>query len=181
MVADSNRPEAITTGYGRDALESEYGLLPVYQDTFTVSRKKYERMQADADVDAIGGARVLVTLGDGNRTLLVLNEGETGWDIPGGAREPSEAPEETARREVREEVGLSVILGDVLQVFDWGFIPHSGDGTRVGGLWVHFTGVVGDSQVTVQDEELEAARWFTSPPDVIDPPAAPIVRAFLHD
>lgn len=180
VVADSNRPEALTTAYDRDALEAEYGELPVYQDTFTVSRKKYERMQANADVDAIGGARVLVSLGGGKQTLLVSNHGEAGWDIPGGAREPGEVPEETARREVREEVGLSVDLGEVLQVFDWGFLPDSGDGTRVRGLWVHFTGVVGDSQVTVQDDELETARWFTSPPKLIDLPAAPIVRAFLH-
>lgn len=181
MDADYSRPETLMTAYDRDALEAAYGELPVQRDTFTVSREKYERMRADAAADAIGGARVLISLGDGEQTLLVSNRGEAGWDIPGGAREPGEVPEETARREVREEVGLPVDLGDVLQAFDWGFVPETGDGDRVGGLWVHFAGVVGDGHVTVQDEELEDARWFASPPEKIDPPAAPIVQAFFHD
>jgi len=181
VVADSRDPVSASTAYDRDALEEAYGPLAVHRDTFTVSDEKYGRMQTDATADAIGGARVLVSRGDGDQTLLVSNRGEDGWDVPGGAREPGETPEETARREIREEIGLSVDLCSVFQAYDWGFVPESETGDRIGGLWVYFGGVVGDGDMTVQDAELTDAQWFTSPPETVDRPAAPIVRAFLHD
>ena len=46
--------------------------------------------------------------------FLTLRRSETAptrplkWDLPGGAYEKGESPEESARREIREEVGLEV-------------------------------------------------------------------------
>jgi len=174
--------ETETTGYSRDALESAYGEVSIELDTFAVSEEKYERMRESKARDAIGGARVLLGRSEnGSETLLVSNRGDAGWDIPGGAREPGELPETTARREVREEVGLDVELRDALQAYDWGFVPESGEAERVAGLWVHFEGVArgDDTAVTVQEEELEAARWFDAQPDRVDPPVESIVSAFF--
>lgn len=48
-----------------------------------------------------------VVLGDGGTVALVHNE-ETGtWTFPKGHIEPGEADEETARREIQEETGLT--------------------------------------------------------------------------
>lgn len=174
--------EPAATDYSRDTLESVYGEIHVERDTFSVSEDKYERMRNAKAQDAIGGARVLLGRSDtGDETLLVSNRGETGWDIPGGGREPGERPETTARREVREEVGLDVALRDVLQVYDWGFVPESRGAKRVSGLWIHFEGVVrgDDTTVTVQEDELDAARWFDAPPDRVDPPVESIVSDFF--
>ncbi len=45
---------------------------------------------------------------DVGRVLLQRRTDDGLWSIPGGAMEPGESLEDTARREVREEVGVAV-------------------------------------------------------------------------
>jgi 8-oxo-dGTP diphosphatase len=55
----------------------------------------------------LGAATVVVD--DSSRVLLVRhNYGELNWELPGGAGEAGESAEETARREMREEVGVEL-------------------------------------------------------------------------
>ena len=50
-----------------------------------------------------------VVLDDSSHVLLVKhNYGELNWELPGGAGEAGESAEETARREMREEVGVEL-------------------------------------------------------------------------
>lgn len=54
---------------------------------------------------------------DEGRVLLILRANEPGrgqWSVPAGRIEAGETPAEAAVREVREETGLEVVLGDVL-------------------------------------------------------------------
>jgi 8-oxo-dGTP pyrophosphatase MutT (NUDIX family) len=53
---------------------------------------------------------------DRRRVLLVETSYKAEWDIPGGAVEADEAPWRTARREVREELGLDKPLGRLLAI-----------------------------------------------------------------
>ena len=39
------------------------------------------------------------------------------WDLPGGGHAKGELPEETVRREVREEAGLKVQVGEVCHIY----------------------------------------------------------------
>lgn len=58
---------------------------------------------------------------DGDRVLLVErgNEPLKGiWSIPGGALETGETLAEGLRREAREELGLEVEIGDLVEVFE---------------------------------------------------------------
>ncbi|MGW6059014.1 NUDIX hydrolase [Streptomyces sp. NPDC055189] len=52
------------------------------------------------------GAAVLLT-DEGGQVLLLARADTGGWGLPGGLMEPGECLEDTARREVREETGLS--------------------------------------------------------------------------
>ncbi|MGK5532881.1 NUDIX domain-containing protein [Streptomyces sp. URMC 129] len=56
------------------------------------------------------------------RVLLVKPTYKPGWDLPGGMAEANEAPDEAARRELREELGYTPTLGRLL-VVDW-IPPH---------------------------------------------------------
>ena len=60
------------------------------------------------------GVRVVV-VDDTERVLLFASTGDDGrrfWYPPGGGSEPGERPEETARRELREETGLTNVVLD---------------------------------------------------------------------
>jgi 8-oxo-dGTP diphosphatase len=50
------------------------------------------------------------------RMLLVDPVYKPGWDLPGGIAEANEPPRETARRELREELGLDIRPGQLLSI-----------------------------------------------------------------
>lgn len=67
------------------------------------------------------GADVLLR-DEAGRILLVDPTYKPDWDLPGGMCEANEAPHDAAVREVREELGITVELGDALCI-DW-VPPH---------------------------------------------------------
>jgi 8-oxo-dGTP diphosphatase len=59
--------------------------------------------------ESISGASTIVLRGDGVLMVRRARPPFAGlWSVPGGRVEPGEKPEETARRELREETGLMV-------------------------------------------------------------------------
>ncbi|MCQ8834585.1 NUDIX domain-containing protein [Streptomyces malaysiensis] len=56
------------------------------------------------------------------RLLVVKPTYKEAWDLPGGMAEANESPEDAARRELSEELGLAVALRGLLCV-DW-VAPH---------------------------------------------------------
>ena len=72
------------------------------------------------------------------RLLLVRRGHEPGlgvWSLPGGRLEPGESAAQAAAREVLEETGLEVDIGELLATVDlWGgYRVHDFTGTVVGG------------------------------------------------
>lgn len=62
--------------------------------------------------------RAVITRDD--QILLVENHWSIGtaWHLPGGTWEPGESFQETVRRELREECGVEVAVGDLLYMQD---------------------------------------------------------------
>lgn len=87
-----------------------------------------------------------------SRVLLVrrANEPARGlWSIPGGHIEVGESPAEAAAREVREETGLDIEVGALLQV-----VPI-GDS-----VVADFAATVAGGSLAAGDDALDAG-WFT--------------------
>jgi 8-oxo-dGTP pyrophosphatase MutT (NUDIX family) len=99
-------------------------------------------------------------LRDGAGRLLLIHQayGKREWDFVGGGAEPGESPEETAIREAREEIGLTVAPRGLIGVY------HN----RARAILVFlFTGVVTGGTLTLQEDEIAEIGWFG--PDNLPP------------
>ena len=71
----------------------------------------------DAPATVLVSAAVLV---EGGRVLLTQRKRGTHleglWEFPGGKVEPGEDPRDALARELREELGIEVAVGDVVEV-----------------------------------------------------------------
>lgn len=65
------------------------------------------------------GARVLLTQRPAGTHL------EGTWEFPGGKLEPGESPEEALAREMREECGVEIEVGESLDVTHWRYPKKS--------------------------------------------------------
>lgn len=50
----------------------------------------------------------------GGNVLLVVPTYKTVWEIPGGTVEANESPQQACKREVREELGIDIPIGQLL-------------------------------------------------------------------
>ncbi len=91
----------------------------------------------------------------GDSVLLVHKTYGCGWDLPGGYVEPGESPAAACRREVLEELGVSVVPHRLL-VHDWAVVPDEGDKA----LYVFDCGAIDDNAaIVLQAGELDDWRW----------------------
>ncbi len=97
-----------------------------------------------------------------DRILLVQRGREPGcglWALPGGRLELGETVKEAVEREVMEECGLVIILGEVLAVVD--MIQRDEDGrVRFHYVLVDFLATPAGGELTVGSDILDA-RWVS--------------------
>jgi 8-oxo-dGTP diphosphatase len=115
---------------------------------------------------------------DDGRLLLVrrLNAPREGlWAVPGGKVEFGETLAESARREVKEETGLEVEIGEVIWV---GETLGPGDPPAWHYVLVDFMGTVVGGHLEAGDDAAEVA-WF-SLTDARDLPLTPTMPGLLE-
>ncbi|OMF25034.1 hypothetical protein BK132_22360 [Paenibacillus sp. FSL H8-0259] len=68
-------------------------------------------------VPKLTGAAAVIVDSDGKILLVKHSYGKNNWELPGGKGEDNESAEETAQREVFEEVGLEVRIEELTGVY----------------------------------------------------------------
>jgi len=105
----------------------------------------------------------VLPLDEGGRVLLAWQSGHTdGWGTVGGAVDPGESPAEAAVREAREEIGVEVRLGrlvDVLGGPDYEVTYPNGD--RAAYVTAVYEADIVDGVPAPADGELSEVAWFT--------------------
>jgi 8-oxo-dGTP diphosphatase len=104
------------------------------------AKQARKRVSADAIVRDTSG-----------RILLVDPTYKPDWDLPGGMAEANEPPADALRRELREELGLDIQVGDLLCV-DW-VSPH--------GPWDDLLNFIFDGG-TLNDSDINGLRLVDS-------------------
>ena len=127
------------------------------------------------------GANVLVL--DGARRVLLQRRTDNGlWGLPGGAMEPGETLEETARREVREETGLELCGLELLGVFSGEALHYKyPNGDEVYDVNIVYVATEPQGELRTDPEEGHELRYFAldSLPAAISPLDRPTLDRFL--
>jgi 8-oxo-dGTP pyrophosphatase MutT (NUDIX family) len=107
----------------------------------------------DGTIEAAGGV-VLRRRDDDLEVLVVHRVRHADWSLPKGKLDPGEAAEQAAVREVEEETGVRVELGEELPEAHY-HVPTGPKHVR----WFRMTPVSGDPRQRPPDHEVDVARW----------------------
>ncbi|MEE4538893.1 MAG: NUDIX domain-containing protein [Erythrobacter sp.] len=115
------------------------------------------------------GCAVVITNRAGDVLLLRHSYGPKGWALPGGGVGPGEDPQEAARREVREELGLELD----------GFEPLAAIEEEISGspLTAHLFAALATGDPVPDGREVIEARFF--PPNSLPEPLGRLTRGRL--
>jgi 8-oxo-dGTP pyrophosphatase MutT (NUDIX family) len=100
----------------------------------------------------VSGVKCVLT--DGSSVLLVRHTyGPRGWDLPGGSIKHGESADHTARREMKEELGVAIDDWRLIGRFSLQ-IAHREDQLHV------FHAELSGQAIALDFGELETAQWF---------------------
>ncbi|MCS6826736.1 MAG: NUDIX hydrolase [Caldilinea sp.] len=104
---------------------------------------------------------VVALIEQAGRVLLIrraVDPARGRWALPGGYMDAGEMPKEALQREVQEEVGITIDVGDLLEIFP---MVNSG-GLSLGiVLAYHASPHAGAGEPTASDD-VDRAQWFSA-------------------
>jgi ADP-ribose pyrophosphatase YjhB (NUDIX family) len=128
------------------------------------------------------GATVFV-LNDKNQLLLLKRADNHCWGPPGGAVEPGEVVEDSARRETLEETGLEIgelTLFGVFSGADQFYRYPNGD--EIHNVTIVYLAHAPDGKIHISEEHTDWKYFALNEiPLEISPPIIPILKKFLAD
>ncbi|GGK97895.1 hypothetical protein Ppa06_66280 [Planomonospora parontospora subsp. parontospora] len=124
-----------------------------------MSKPHLEPSEWYASVPTVYTSACMLLTDEHDRVLLVKPNYRPYWAIPGGVVEADEAPHECVAREITEELGLTVPVGELL-VVDWAPPFEQRPRTMVNFLFDGGT-LTNPNRIRLQVEELDAAEFFT--------------------
>ncbi|HEY5475653.1 MAG TPA: NUDIX hydrolase [Tepidiformaceae bacterium] len=109
--------------------------------------------------DAVSAGGVVWRRGEGDLIQIVLcgRRSEALWGLPKGTPEPGETIEQTALREVREETGLEVQMGERVGTIEYWF---TAGGVRYHKLVHHWLMEPIGGDVSGHDHEFDDVEWI---------------------
>ncbi len=113
--------------------------------------------------------------------LMIRRTDNNCWGIPGGAMEPGEQLEETARRETREETGLEVGKMKLFEVFSGPELYYRyPNGAEVYNVSVVYISNDLSGYVMLDPSEHSEMGYFppNNLPELTSPPIKPILKEF---
>jgi 8-oxo-dGTP pyrophosphatase MutT (NUDIX family) len=124
------------------------------------------------------GAGIVIT-DDKNRILLQRRKDNNTWSLIGGAMEPGETFEETAKREAKEEAGISLNKLELIKIFSgkemYHKYPNGDEVFNVAGIFFvkDYSG-----EIVVNDHESHEHKFFDLEeiPEKINPPDAIMIN-----
>jgi 8-oxo-dGTP pyrophosphatase MutT (NUDIX family) len=118
-----------------------------------------------------------VLYSDGSeRVLLVHPTYKEGWDLPGGYLMPGESPTAALHRELLEELGIRLPVGDLL-VVDWA--PSENEGDKI--LFVFDGGqLTGAHLAAIRVDGVEIDRFAFHPRAALDGLLIPRLARRVH-
>jgi 8-oxo-dGTP diphosphatase len=118
------------------------------------------------------GAGVVLTDDDGRVLLVHQNYGHHRWTLPGGMFETGESPADAALREVLEEVGVHVELGELIGAY---YVRRAKPGIR----FVFRARITDGAAPALSDDELDEIGWFE--PNDLPGPTTPTLPYAVSD
>jgi len=159
-----------------DRLREEYDDFRVAGDTVELPEEEFALARERAAEGRFGGASACVL--DDDRMLLVRTRETAGaWGVPGAVATRSERLETTATRTVRDATDVRCSVRDLYQVRRRQTVAADDpNGPTIHSLWAFFDADYETGTPTPSDEDVTAAEWWQSPPDVVHPVVQSRVR-----
>lgn len=139
---------------------------------------KIHQLMGKEKIILAGAAGAIVK--DGKILLVRRHNLSRTWGVPGGVHELGEPIRETAHREVLEEVGLDLRVGDLIGVYsgsEWDL--HLEDGMGIQQLTLFFQMESGVDEVVIQESEV--AEWGFFAPEKMPENMMPCCRQKVLD